>query len=129
MNMSADNYTKTVFEALRSAALAELEGSLFEVSKEDTAIVLRTSCAGGSVFSIRIRGDMFEIIYDEKFVYTDFMVDVENEIREFSTAALREIRLVCNGESQMIPSKTKFRHRPMNLLNTSTGEVWSFYSL
>lgn len=128
MYMKAEDYCESVAEVLRGAALAELGSASYEVTREDPAVSLLTACPEGKIFCIRIRGDLFQIIYDENFVFTDFMTVVEDEIEEFCTEALREIRLVCSGISQLIPSKTLFRRRPMFNLTTSSGRIWPFYA-
>jgi hypothetical protein len=128
MDMNVEDFFEYVTEVLRRTALAELGGASFEVTREDPAVSLLTACPEGRIFCIRIRGDLFEVVYDEKFIFTDFMTVVEDEIEEFCTEALREIRLVCSGTSQLVPSKTLFRRRPMLNLTTSSGRIWPFYS-
>ncbi|MBT2550098.1 hypothetical protein [Arthrobacter sp. ISL-65] len=125
--MDAEDYVESVAEVLRRTALAELQGASYEVTREDPTVSLLTACAEGKIFCIRIRGDLFQIIYDEKFVFTNVMTVVEDEIGEFSAEALREIRFVCSGISQLILSKTLFRRRPMLNLTTSRGKIWPFY--
>jgi hypothetical protein len=123
-----DYYFESVADVLRRTAQAELGGASYEVTREDPTVSLLTACPEGKIFCIRIRGDLFQIIYDKKFIFTDFMTVVEDEIEEFCTEALREIRMVCSGTSQLIPSKTLFRRRPMFNLTTSSGRIWPFYS-
>ncbi|MFF2318264.1 hypothetical protein ACFVTE_18600 [Arthrobacter sp. NPDC058097] len=65
--MNTEEYCEFVAEVLWSAALAELENASYEVVREDPTVSLLTACPEGKTFRVQIRGDLFQIIYDEKF--------------------------------------------------------------
>lgn len=124
---TAKEHVRFVSAALRTAASTEITGRTVEVTEDDPAVHLRTSSDDGRSFRVTVRGDLFEIWFDEQYVYTTFMTDVAKELEATAREALREIGLVCKEPARMVETRTRWRKRPMLLLATLGGEVWPFY--
>lgn len=122
----AERYHRFVADTFRAAAVAELGDLPFDIAVVPPEVILETTSPGGDHFRMRSRGDVFELFYRHDFVHMDFIMDVHEELAEFTVEALREVRRLCDGQATMTPTRTRIRRRPMYELTTASGDIWPF---
>lgn len=122
----AERYHQFVADTFRAAAVAELGDLPFDIAVVPPEVILETTSPSGDHFRLRSRGDVFELFYRHDFVHMDFIMDVHEELAEFTMEALREVRRLCDGQATMTPTRTRIRRRPMYELATANGETWPF---
>lgn len=122
----AEQYRQAVVEMIRTAAVAELGDLSYEVTTGPAGVELQARAACGGHFRLRSRGDVFELFYQHDFVHVDFVMDLEEELAVMAAEALREVRRVCDGDANTVPTKTLIRRRSMYELTTASGEILRF---